>query len=278
MSLPPAILYADVSAPMFKDFHETLSELANQGQISYRLRYRPPQHWTSRPLFVSGYGVELALKRTDYIVIDDRDAEQREENSEDRRTPGLEELKEDAPDDLRPLSSSEVSRLGMNSAAYVMDSEDPLDALLKLSQNFPKYSSTVAAHNASIELRNEMRSNRARMIPPGYNILWINGMQIDARQVDAFSLLDIMRRERGLVQKFRDLGISAQEAVKLLSHPLLAEAQSDEDVQRYDYRDTLEGGDIIIWLNNLEKDSRYNDWPSDLEAVRILHLEESETY
>lgn len=278
MSLPPAILYADVSAPMFKDFHETLSELANQGQISYRLRYRPPQHWTSRPLFVSGYGVELALKRTDYIVIDDRDAEQREENSEDRRTPGLEELKEDAPDDLRPLSSSEVSRLGMNSAAYVMDSEDPLDALLKLSQNFPKYSSTVAAHNASIELRNEMRSNRARMIPPGYNILWINGMQIDARQVDAFSLLDIMRRERGLVQKFRDLGISAQEAVKLLSHPLLAEAQSDEDVQRYDYRDTLEGGDIIIWLNNLEKDSRYNDWPSDLEAVRILHMEESETY
>ncbi|KAJ5137450.1 hypothetical protein N7526_003683 [Penicillium atrosanguineum] len=266
LSLPPAILYADVSAPMFKDFHETLSEMANQGQISYRLRYRPPQHWTSRPLFVSGYGVELALKRTDYIVIDDRDAEQREETSKDGKTSGLEELKEDALDDLRPLSSSEVSRLGMNSAAYVMDSEDPLGALLKLSQNFPKYSSTVAAHNASNELRNEMRINRARMIPPGYNILWINGMQIDARQVDAFSLLDILRRERCLIQKFRDLGISGQEAVKLLSHPLLAEAHSDEDVQRYDFRDTLEGGDVIIWLNNLEKDSRYVDWPSDLEA------------
>ncbi|KAJ5684266.1 uncharacterized protein N7477_000611 [Penicillium maclennaniae] len=265
-SLPPAILYADVSAPMFKDFHETLTEQANQGQISYRLRYRPPQHWRSRPLFVSGYGVELALKRTDYIVIDDRDAEQREEKSGDGSTSGLEELKEDAPDDLRPLSSSEVSRLGMSSAAYVMDSEDPLDALLRLSQNFPEYSSTVAAHNASNELRNEMRVNRARMIPPGYNIMWINGMQIDPRQVDAFSLLDILRRERVLIQKFRDLGISAQEAVKLLSHPLLAEAQSEEDVQRYDYRDTLEGGDVIIWLNNLEKDSRYADWPSDLEA------------
>jgi UDP-glucose:glycoprotein glucosyltransferase len=158
----------------------------------------------------------------------------------------------------------------MNSAAYVMDSEDPLSTLLKLSQNFPKYSSVVAAHNATKELRNEIRVNRARMIPPGYNVMWINGVQIDARQVDAFSLLDNLRRERRLIDKFRGLGISGQEAVKLLSHPMLAEAHADDDVQRYDFRDTLEGGDVIIWLNNLEKDSRYEAWPSDLESVRIF--------
>lgn len=270
LSLPPAVLYADVSAPMFKDFHETLSDMAKQGQISYRLRYRPPQHWISRPLFVSGYGIELALKRTDYIVIDDRDAEQRDESSKDSTTTG--QLKEDAPDDLRPLSSSEVSRLGMNSAAYVMDSEDPLGTLLKLSQNFPRYSSTVAAHNATKELRNEIRVNRARMIPPGYNVMWINGVQIDSRQIDAFSLLENLRRERRLIEKFRDLGISGQEAVKLLSHPLLAEAHSDDDLQRYDFRDQLEGGDVIIWLNNLEKDSRYKAWPGDLESVREPYM------
>lgn len=267
VSLPPAVLYADVSSPMFKDFHETLSEMAKSGQISYRVRYRPPQHWTPRPLFVSGYGVELALKRTDYIVIDDRDAEQRDEISKDGDTDGSEELTEDAVDDLRPLSSSEVSRLGLNSASYVMDSEDPLGTLIKLSQNFPKYSSTVAAHNATKELRNEIRVNRARMIPPGHNVLWINGKQIDSRQVDAFSLLDHLRRERRLIDKFRDLGISAQEAVKLLSHPILTETHSAEDVQRYDYRDRVEGGDVIIWLNNLEKDSRYNTWPRNLESV-----------
>lgn len=265
VSLPPAVLYADVSSPMFKDFHETLSDMARQGQISYRVRYRPPQHWTSRPLFVSGYGVELALKRTDYIVIDDRDAEQRDENSNAAANP--DEFKEDAPDDLRPLSSSEVSRLGLNSASYVMDSEDPLDTLIKLSQNFPKYSSAVAAHNASKELRNEIRANRARMIPPGYNVLWINGVQIDSRQIDAFSLLEHVRRERRLIEKFRDLGVSAQDAVKLLAHPILAESHSNEDVQRYDYRDALDGSDVIMWLNNLQRDSRYESWPSDLESV-----------
>lgn len=279
MSLPPAVLYADVSSPMFRDFHETLSDMAKSGQISYRVRYRPPQHWVSRPLFVSGYGVELALKRTDYIVIDDRDAEQRDESSKDGVVTGSEELKEDAPDDLRPLSSSEASRLGLNSASYVMDSEDPLGTLIKLSQNFPKYSSTIAAHNATKELRTEIRVNRARMIPPGYNVLWINGKQIDPRQIDAFSLLDHLRRERRLIEKFRDLGISAQEAVKLLSHPILTESHSDEDVQRYDYRDQIEGSDVIIWLNNLEKDSRYNSWPSDLESVcsRCSTLQHSES-
>ena len=66
-----AVLYADISSPMFKEFHQTLSTLAKEGEVSYRVRYRPPQHWSSRPLFVSGYGVELALKRTDYIVIDE---------------------------------------------------------------------------------------------------------------------------------------------------------------------------------------------------------------
>ncbi|KAJ5095630.1 hypothetical protein NUU61_004986 [Penicillium alfredii] len=265
-SLPPAFLYADVSSPMFKDFHETLSYLAKQGQISYRVRYRPPQHWTSRPLFVSGYGVELALKRTDYIVIDDRDAEQREDkNAKDRAPTDPEELKEEAPDDLRPLAASEVTKLGLSSAGYVMDNADPLDTLVKLTQNFPKYSSMVAAHNASEELQAEIRANRGRKLPPGYNGMWVNGLQIDSRETDAFSLLDLLRRERKLIEKFRGLGISAQEAVKILSHQIIGEARIQEDSQRFDYRDHLEGGQVIIWLNDIENDPVYESWSSDLE-------------
>jgi UDP-glucose:glycoprotein glucosyltransferase len=265
ISLPPAVLYADISAPMFRDFHETLSGMAKQGQISYRVRYRPPQHWVSRPLFVSGYGVELALKRTDYIVIDDRAAEKLDTET----GPDL-EVKEDAPDDLRPLSSSEVARLGVNSAKYVMDSADPLEALIKLSQNFPKYSSTVAAHNATGEMLQEIRHNRAKMLPGGYNVMWINGVQIDTRQIDAFSLLEHLRRERKLIEKFRGLGLSANDAVKILSHQVLTEAQAGGEEQRYDYRDDSEENQVIIWLNDLEKDSRYEGWSSELDAVCAL--------
>jgi UDP-glucose:glycoprotein glucosyltransferase len=232
--------------------------MAKEGQISYRVRYRPPQHWIPRPLFVSGYGVELALKRTDYIVIDDRDAEKLE--------PAGDPVKEEAPDDLRPLSASEVTRLGLNSAAYVMDSADPLETLIKMSQNFPKYSSIVASHDHSGEMTQEIRHNRVKMLPGGYNAMWINGVQMDSGQIDAFSLLEHLRRERKLIDKFRDLGLSANDAVKLLSHRLLTEAQAGGEEQRYDYRDDMEENQAIIWMNNLEQDSRYETWPSDLEA------------
>ncbi|BCR94558.1 putative UDP-glucose:glycoprotein glucosyltransferase [Aspergillus luchuensis] len=260
-SLPPAILYADIATPMFKEFHQSLSAMAKEGQVSYRVRYRPPQHWTPRPVFVSGYGVELALKRTDYIVIDDRDAEERGTGSIES---GKSDATEDDLDDLRPLSSSEVSRLGLNTVGYVLDSDDPFDTLVKLSQDFPKYSARVAAHNVSTELLQDIRSSRLRMLPPGLNVLWINGVQIEPRQVDAFTLLDHLRRERKLIEKFRNLGLSATDAVELLSHPLLGEALARDGPQRYNYRDDIEGGGVIMWLNNLEKDARYESWPSEL--------------
>ncbi|KAJ5499676.1 UDP-glucose:Glycoprotein Glucosyltransferase [Penicillium expansum] len=256
-SLPPAVLYADVASPMFRDFHETLSDMAKTGT---------DLHWISRPLFVSGYGVELALKRTDYIVIDDRDAEQLEAKVAESLPTDPDETKEDAPDDLRPLSSSEVTRLGLNSASYVMDSSDPLATLIKMSQNFPKYSSIVAAHNSTGEMAQEIRHNRLKILPGGSNAMWINGVQMDTQQIDAFSLLEHLRRERKLIEKFRGLGLSADDAVKLLSHPILTEAQAGGEEQRYDYRDDLEGNRVIIWMNNLEKDSRYESWPGDLGA------------
>jgi UDP-glucose:glycoprotein glucosyltransferase len=266
LSLSPAVLYADISSPTFRDFHETLSNMAKQGQISYRVRYRPPQHWISRPLFVSGYGVELALKRTDYIVIDDRDAEKLEETGAKGSSSDPDEVKEEAPDDLQPLSASELNRLGLKSAAYVMDSTDPLETLIKMSQNFPKYSSIVASHDHSGEMVQEIRHNRMKMLPGGYNAMWINGVQMDSRQIDAFSLLEHLRRERKLIDKFRDLGLSANDAVKLLSHRLLTDAQAGGEEQRYDYRDDLEENKAIIWMNDLEKDARYETWPSDLQS------------
>ncbi|KAL3477786.1 UDP-glucose:glycoprotein glucosyltransferase-domain-containing protein [Aspergillus californicus] len=259
--LPPAILYADLASPMFRDFHQTLTALAKEGEISYRVRYRPPQHWAERPLFVSGYGVELALKRTDYIVIDDRDADERGSSG----TPGELETKGELHD-LRPLSSSEVARLGMNTVSYVADSDDPLDTLVKVSQDFPKYSSKIAAYNTSLELVEDIRANRLGMLPSGGNAMWINGVQIDSRQIDAFSLVDHLRRERKLIESFRSLGLSAQEAVELLTHEAIAESVAEDAAQRYDYRDEIEGGGVIIWLNDLEKDAKYADWPGELAA------------
>ena len=217
---------------------------------------------------VSGYGVELALKRTDYIVIDDRDT--------GKETAGIETTAAKAEEvvfeaeelaDLKPLSATELLGLGLKAASFIMSSEDPFDTLIKVSQDFPKHSSAITTRNTSTSLVEEYRSNREVLLPAGYNIVWMNGAQVEARHMNAFALLESMRRERTLVKSLQSLGFSGSEVVRILSHPAIAKAKVEGEAQRYDYRDEIEGGRVIIWLNNIEKDKRYQGWPEETGAL-----------
>jgi UDP-glucose:glycoprotein glucosyltransferase len=71
---PLIILYADVISPSFVPFHQFITDLVNNEKVEYVLRYKPPKN-SRNSLYLAGYGVELALKKTDYIVIDDRKVE-----------------------------------------------------------------------------------------------------------------------------------------------------------------------------------------------------------
>lgn len=268
----PSILYADITSPLFGQFHQTISSTARNGQTSYRIRYRPSQSQAAKPLAVNGYGIELALKRTDYIVIDDRSA-----GSEDAEDQGLLAgteaaaekflLETDEVADLKPLSSKELLGLGLKTASFIMASDDPFDTLVKVSQDFPKHSSAITKRNASTAFVKEHSTNRDVFLPAGLNVIWMNGMQVQARQMDAFGLLEQLRRERSIVNNLRGIGFSGSEAVQLLSHEAIASSKVEGDTQRYDYRDDLEGGRIIIWLNDIEKDNRYSGWPTHTSAL-----------
>ena len=264
----PSILYADITSPSFGQFHQTIRETALRGETTYRIRYRRSQGGQRKPLAVNGYGIGLALKRTDYIVIDDRKAEL--EGGESVPASGEEidvSLEDGDMDDLKPLSSSDLLGLGFKTASYVMGSENPFVTLERVSQDFPKYSSSIAKWNASAELIVEHSNNRDMFLPAGYNVLWMNGQQVQAREMDAYNLLEQLRRERSVVANLRSLGLTGTEAVKVLSHPLIAASKTEGETQRYDYRDDTEGGNIIIWLNDIEKDSRYADWPSHTSSL-----------
>lgn len=251
---------------MFGKFHRTLVKTAREGKTSYRVRHKKALSAESKQLNVPGYGVELALKRTDYIVIDDRDDDMKTVSA----TPEKEVKFEDEElADLKPLSSSELFGLGLKASSFIMQSEDPLDTLVKLSQDFPKYSGAVASHNASADFIAEHNYNRAQLVPGGYNIWWMNGVQLIDRQVEALELLNMLRKERNLVNGVRDLGLSGQEAIQLLSHTEVAAVKADGNAPRFDWRDEIEGGQVIIWMNNIEKDKRYEDWPVVLQAVSI---------
>ncbi|KAJ9134780.1 UDP-glucose [Pleurostoma richardsiae] len=262
---PALVFYGDITSPTFGEFHKALAEKARKGEGSYRVRHRRAPSADTEALPVSGYGVELALKRTDYIVIDDRetdmDAPQKHVTSE----VVLDSEEEVA--DLKPLSSSELSGLGLKAASFIMQSSSPFDTLLKLTQDFPKFSSSIAAHNASDDFVAEHQANRMQMVPQGMNVLWMNGIQLIERQIDAFTLVDMLRRERKLIHGVMDLGLTGKEAVSLLGHSEVATSKANDEAQRFDWRDEIEDGQVIIWLNNIEKDKRYEDFPSSVLAL-----------
>ncbi|OMP84981.1 UDP-glucose:glycoprotein glucosyltransferase [Diplodia seriata] len=261
----PSVLYADITSPSFRNFHKTIIKTARAGETSYTLRHKPPKNTRHDPQDVHGYGVELALKRTDYIVIDDRQAE------DDAKAPAADAaqavLQDEEVADLKPLSESDLKGLGLKAGSFVMGSEDPLDTLLKLSQDFPKHSSAIAAHDVSKDFLKEHKANREAVLPPGYNILWINGVQVMPRDVDAFALLEHLRRERQIVNSVRKLGFTPPEAINVLANNNIAKAKDNDEPQRYDWRDSTEGGNVIVFLNNLEKDKRYAEWPESLRAL-----------
>ncbi|CAK7268420.1 killer toxin resistant protein [Sporothrix epigloea] len=274
---PDAILYADITSPNFGFFHKFLAKKAQAGEITYRLRHVRSAANRARGdelerLPVNGYGVELALKRTDYIVIDDRKAAENEDSASNRpktseSAPVVTLDDEEEVSDLKALAKSELAELGMSTADYILHSENPFETLLKISQDFPRYSSSIAMHNASSAFITEHRENRAIMVPSGANVLWMNGVQVVERQIQPLALLDLVRRERTMINGVRELGLTGKEVIDVLGHAAVAASKAEATPPRFDWRDEIEGSRVIIWLNNLEKDSRYKDFPKSLRRL-----------
>ncbi|KAK4161645.1 family 24 putative glycosyltransferase [Cladorrhinum sp. PSN259] len=261
------ILYADITSPSFAKYHEAARAIAQKGQGSYRVRYkRSPAH-PEEALSVNGYGVSLNLKRTDYIVIDDRDTGANKPSDEGQKPLTSEVVLDDEEEitDIKPLEKSELSPLGMKAASFIMKSDNPFETLIKLTQDFPKYSTSLVSQNVSEDFVTEHQANRQVLVPEGVNVLWMNGVQLIDRQIQPFGLIDMLSRERKLINGVLDLGLTGQQAISLLGHSEIAEARSgDDEPRRFDWRDDIEEGEVIVWLNNLEKDKRYKEFSDSI--------------
>ncbi|GJN71657.1 hypothetical protein PLICBS_005725 [Purpureocillium lilacinum] len=259
-----AVLYTDPASPTFGEFHAALSKAARAMTLSYRVRYRRSSVVDFRPLPVSGYGVELALKKTDYIVIDDR-----ESDHGSQKPLGSDAVLNEVEDvaDLQPLSASELGPLGLKTSSFIQRSTDPFATLVKLTQDFPRFAASLATHNVSQEFVAEAERNRANLIRGGINFLWMNGLQLIERQIEPFNLVEMLRRERKLIRGVRSLGLDGKQAVSLLGHESVSSAKGDDEPLRYDWTDREEQGRVIIWLNDLENDARYADYPKELASL-----------
>ncbi|UKZ76027.1 hypothetical protein TrVFT333_003723 [Trichoderma virens FT-333] len=222
-----AILYADPTSNTFGAFHKALAEAARQGSLSYRIRYRRTETTHAAALPMSGYGVELALKKTDYIVIDDRLHGEEAHHESPSSSTNLDDSEDVA--DIKPLAASDLSSLGMKAASFILQSDEPLETLVKLSQDLPKFLTSIVAHNVSAQFEEEFQSNGVKGVPDGVNILLVNGVQVSERQIEPFALIERLRQERKLIDGFRTLGLSGKQAVSILGHQAVSIAKDSTE-------------------------------------------------
>lgn len=205
----------------------------------------------------------MALKKTDYLVVDDRDRDSGSSAQTVLRGPTngtlkFEVLGEDPwADTQKPLTEKESNRLGLAAVALIKSSKNPMTAFVDLSQDLPKYSAALA-RNVKIPLDIRTRANRLAGQHPIGPTLLINGRLIRDHEINAFGLLGAIRRERGVVKSLMKLGLTSKQAYDLISDPIVAESQTESGPLEglVDASDRPEGGEVICWVNDLENDAQ----------------------
>ncbi|KAI8609608.1 UDP-glucose:glycoprotein glucosyltransferase-domain-containing protein, partial [Chytriomyces sp. MP71] len=274
-SAPVAILYADVlDHASFAPLHASLNKLADAEKIQYVLRYKPSPRLADSRHYLSGFGVELDIKSSDYMVIDDRNLGdttlKSQDSSEDASLEAGEKpeqlfLFDEESSEIKSLSKDEIRDLAIKMAQVVLSSASPVDALLQLTQDFPKYSHLIAKTKLSSAIRVNLRSNQMSLASGGKNYFFLNGINLKAEQLNVFSVVNAMRSERKLVQSLQGLNLSVDEAVRILSLPTGESAESSNDLgwgDAFDVRD-----ESVVWWNDLEKDKRYKQFPGSLHEL-----------
>ncbi|KJE01643.1 UDP-glucose:glycoprotein glucosyltransferase [Cryptococcus gattii NT-10] len=269
-SSPRAVFYYVPFAFTSNELLGYLDHHASQyPEFTYTIRYQPPlSHEDRKPLSLSGWGAEMALKKMDYLVVDDRatgnTSFQYEGDGMTRDESGIfAHVFGDDPwgDQATPLTPTEIRDIGLKAATLIMSSDDPISALTHLSQDFPKYSAALARQ---IVVPEDIQSKGRTIAVRGKakEAIYINGKPFD-RDLNAYALLEALRDERQLTVSLTSLGLTPKQSIDLLADPVVGQGQVEDDMGEglVDASDRIEGGDVIVYWNDIEKDKRYQNWP-----------------
>uniref|UniRef100_A0A8C3GHW5 UDP-glucose ceramide glucosyltransferase-like 1 n=1 Tax=Cairina moschata TaxID=8855 RepID=A0A8C3GHW5_CAIMO len=286
---PVVILYAEIGTKDFVKFHKILSEKAQKEEIVYVLRHYV-QKPSSRKMYLSGYGVELAIKSTEYKAVDDtqvkgsNDTQKEDDDDEESDVQGFlfRKLTQMHPDlksnlkafkkhliettnNMEPLKVWELQDLSFQAAARIMSTPayDALKVMKDIAQNFPIRARSLTRVPVDKQMRNEIEENQKHLhetlgIQPGEARLFLNGLHIDLDFHDPFSILETLKVDGKVMHGLHELGIKEETLSKLMRlhiHPA-------DDSYALDIRHSS-----IIWINDIEKDHSYSTWPASYQEL-----------
>ncbi|KAL1514204.1 hypothetical protein ABEB36_003497 [Hypothenemus hampei] len=282
------ILYGELGTQCFSHFHTLLKEKAVAGYIDYVVRHFTQEN-TGERLRLSGYGVELQMKSTEYKSQDDSEVKEGQESSESSQEDddveidgfdfaklktlfpdfkkNLDKFKqylEDSSNELAPLKVWQFQELSLQAAERIMNApkEEALKVLTQIAQNFPMQAKTLVKTIVNPDLRREMKINQdifasTLNLQPSDTALFINGMFYDIDIVDVYAILDVLRQELRTMEGLHTLGIN-NEKLKALLRLDFSETSGAAQFA-IDIRDSA-----ISWLNDIEQDSKFRYWSNSL--------------
>ncbi|CAG9768969.1 unnamed protein product [Ceutorhynchus assimilis] len=282
------VLYGELGTLCFSNFHQLLKEKAVGGNIDYVVRHFP-QGDTEQKLRLSGYGVELQMKSTEYKSQDDseltgdQDSGESSQSEEEEEIQGFDFTKlknlfpdlkknldkfkqhlEDSSNELAALKVWQFQELSLQAAERIMNApkDEALKVFTNIAQNFPMQAKALVKTVVSPELKKEMKINSdifqsTLNLQSSDTALFINGMFYDLDIVDIYAILDVLRQELKTMEGLHDLGLSDKKLRSLL-HLDFSESGSTSDFA-LDIRDSA-----ISWLNDIETDSKFRYWSNSL--------------
>ncbi|KAF8309108.1 hypothetical protein DL93DRAFT_2217500 [Clavulina sp. PMI_390] len=272
-----AILYVAFEADDFRALHELLYKAASRpgSDIQYVIRYIPPSTPRSSRNYLTGYGVTLDLKKMDYLALDDRRSSSSSQGVVESDDDVILALIQSFPEDTNathypsPLEKEELLEIAVRAAHLVKNASEPLTVLRQLSQNFPKFANTIArrAPLPDGDFIAEVGANRMAL-PQGFSGFWMNGLMINEADLNILSLAKMLRAEQKRMLSLREVGLSPSQAVDVIAWaPPRSEVQQTILEGYFDASDRVEGGDVVMWFNDIEKDSRYSQWMPSLQGL-----------
>uniref|UniRef100_A0A182QRW2 UDP-glucose:glycoprotein glucosyltransferase n=1 Tax=Anopheles farauti TaxID=69004 RepID=A0A182QRW2_9DIPT len=283
------VLYGEIGTQEFKEFHDAIRLETDRGTVRYVLRHYV-RKISSRKVRLSGYGVELHLKSTEYKSQDDSPRAQdtsaggAEEDELAGEVEGFDfgQLKKRFPhlshslerfrnallekhEEIAPLKAWEFQELGLQAAQRIagMQGDEALQMLQFIAQNFPTQAKSLLTQTVSEEFKQEMRHNvevfgRNLNLQPPDSALFLNGLFFDAETIDTVTLLDTLRSEMRVLEGLNRIDIRGGSATPLLGLDLASSAKEFA----IDVRDSA-----ITWINDLENDAQYKRWPGSLKDL-----------
>ncbi|RDD46683.1 UDP-glucose:glycoprotein glucosyltransferase 1 [Trichoplax sp. H2] len=287
--LPVAILYGQLGENRCRELHSFLYKRAKDGQIKYVFRHFVVNEDQER-LSLSGYGVELDIKSTEYKAEDDTKVDEAnvdnlgstQESSDDEvdgflfhtlRKKYPQKLKElgqfkkhllDDRNEVAPLKVWQLQNLGFQAAQRVLSAgNDALTTLRDISQNLPTFARPTIKFQVRNEVRKEIKANQKIFsaelgLDAGQSAMYFNGVPFALGEMTIYDLLEIIEEDSNVVSNLQKLGIAKEDQ----QHFIKLAAKSTFSSRVIDMRDNS-----VIYINNIETDQDYFRWPSSVQEL-----------